>query len=192
MLQTENGGRNQHSYLFTVANGFKSGSDGYFRFSETHITTDKPVHRTGIFHIPFDRANRFILIGSIFIHKGRFQLFLQVIVGRKGETGRSLSFGIETNQILGYILHFILRRNFCSRPGLASQFMNMRSLTVLGFIARNFVKGMNGNKNYIVVFIFQFHHIMHAAFIVRNLDQSSENPHSIIYMNNIISYRKTG
>ena len=120
MLQTKNRGRNQYSHLFAVTNGFEGGPNGNFRFSEAYIPTDEPIHRTSIFHVTLDGPDRFILIGGIFVYKGRFQLFLKIIVGRKGKTARSFPFSIEPDKVFCNILDLVFGRHFGSRPGFAA------------------------------------------------------------------------
>ena len=51
MLKSKNCCWYKYSCLFTVSCGFKSRPDGNLRFSESHITAYKAVHRMFIFHI---------------------------------------------------------------------------------------------------------------------------------------------
>ena len=86
MLEGKDGCRNQDYHLFPVSHGLESRPDGYFCFAETNVAADKPIHRALILHILLDRLGSRFLVGSILIHKGRFELFLKIRIGRKSET----------------------------------------------------------------------------------------------------------
>ena len=84
VLEGEDGSRYQHSHLFGIADGLEGGADGHLRLSEAYIAADEAVHRAAILHILLDRLCGTLLIGGVLIHEGRFQLFLEVVVGREG------------------------------------------------------------------------------------------------------------
>ena len=65
--------------------------------------------------------------------------------------------------------------------------MDTRRFAVFGFITGYLMKGMNGDKNHILILVFQFHHIVPASLIIRYFYQTTENTDPIIYMNDIIT-----
>ena len=49
---------------------------------------------------------------------------------------------------------------------------------------------MHGHKHDVVVLVCELDHLMHPSTVVLHSDKSSEDSHSIVYMDNVISYRK--
>ena len=95
MLQAEDGGRNQHRHLLGITNGLESRPDGDFRLSETYVSANQAVHGAHILHIFLYRLGGTLLVRSILIHKGRFQLFLKISIGTKGEAFGSAALRIQ-------------------------------------------------------------------------------------------------
>ena len=52
------------------------------------------------------------------------------------------------------------------------------------------MQGMNGHKHHIIILICQFDDFMHPALVILHAHQPPEDSHSIIYMDDIIPYRK--
>ena len=153
MLEGENGGRNQNSDLLAVRYRLEGRSDSHFGLTESHVSADQTVHRTGILHVLLHRPGGFFLVGRILIHKGRFQFFLQVRVGREGKSLGGLPAGIQADQFLGNILHAGLGAALEVGPGLGTEFVDPRRLSFAGTESRNLMQGMDGNKNDIPILI---------------------------------------
>ena len=84
MLEREDGSRYQDGNLLGIADSLECGPDSHFRLAEAHVTADQAVHRAVVLHIFLDRLRRPFLIGSILVHEGRLQFFLEIIIGREG------------------------------------------------------------------------------------------------------------
>ena len=173
--------------VFGIRNGLEGGPDGYFRLAETYVSTNQAVHGTGILHILLHRLGGPLLIRSILIHEGRFQLFLQVSIGRKGKTRGSAALGIQLDQFLGYVLYPGFGGTLEVAPGFGTQFVHSRRFSFLGAEAGNLVQGMDGYKNYVSSAVDEFDHFLHAAVIVLYLHQTAENAHTVVYMHHIVS-----
>ena len=104
MLPRKDRGGNEQRTLFGIRHAFESGSQRYFRFSETDISAQQPVHRSGAFHIVLDLGNAAFLIGSFFIFKPCLKISLPFAVGRKSVSRSVHSFGIKPYQLVCNIL----------------------------------------------------------------------------------------
>ncbi|OPZ92384.1 MAG: hypothetical protein BWY72_02543 [Bacteroidetes bacterium ADurb.Bin416] len=76
VLEGQDGGGHQYSYLFIIGDSLEGGSDGYFRFSKTHVAANQAVHWAAAFHVGLDIGRRFDLIRGVFVYKGGFQFLL--------------------------------------------------------------------------------------------------------------------
>ena len=63
MLESQYGGGYQHGHLLIVRYRLERGADSYLGLSETNVSTNQPVHRTGTFHIALTSAVAFIWSG---------------------------------------------------------------------------------------------------------------------------------
>ena len=81
VLESQDRCRYQHSNLLGITDCLESGADGHFGLTESYVAADEAVHRAGIFHILLDGFRRPFLIGGILVHEGRFEFFLEIIVG---------------------------------------------------------------------------------------------------------------
>ena len=187
MLEGKDGGRNQYRYLFGVRNSLKGRPDGNFRFSEAHIAANEAVHGAAVFHILLHRLGGPLLIRRILVHKGRFQFFLQISIGRKGKAIRGTTFGVKLNQFLGNVLDARFGGRFQVTPGFGAQFIDARRLPFLGTETGNLVQGMHGNKDHVSPAVGEFHHFPFSAEVIFYLHQAAENTHTVIYMDNIIT-----
>ncbi len=100
MLQSQDGGRDQHRHLLAVGYRFKCRTDGNFGLSKSNITADQAVHREGLLHIGFDIGCSLYLVGRIFINERSLQLSLQVSVRQKRKTFGTFPLGIELDELL--------------------------------------------------------------------------------------------
>ena len=50
------------------------------------------------------------------------------------------------------------------------------------------MKSMNRYENGIIILIYKFDNLMHSSLVILHPDKPSEHSHSIIYMDNIITY----
>ncbi len=153
MLQSKYGCRHQYRHLLAITNSFKGSTYGNFRLTESHIATNKPVHRKIGFHIFFNIIGSFQLVGGVFVNKRSFQLGLHIIIGRKSVTLSRFTFGIK----FGKVDHQFLHTAFCSLfhfvPCIASDAIQYRRSTVFAHIFRNAMKGMYADIQDIIVFI---------------------------------------
>ena len=187
MLQGEDGRGNQYRHLFSVRCSLERSPDGDFRLSETHVAANEAVHGAVVFHVMLHRLGGRFLVRRIFVHKGRFQFFLEIAVRREGKALGSLAFGIQLDQVLGNVLDLGLCAGFQGLPGLGTQFVDARRLPFLAAKPRNLVQGMHRNKDHIAVFVHQFHHLVHAPFVIAHPHEPAKDPHAMVDMNHVIA-----
>ena len=65
---------------FAVEYCLESGANGYFGFTETHVSANEAIHGVGFFHVSLGRFNGFHLVGGFLVRKGRFKLALPLVV----------------------------------------------------------------------------------------------------------------
>ncbi len=49
---------------------------------------------------------------------------------------------------------------------------------------------VNRYEHYIVVFVYEFHHLVYPSLVILHSHESAEYPHSIVYMDYVIPYRE--
>ena len=76
MLEGQHSRRHQYSHLLVVCSSLESGTDGNFRLTEAHVTTDQPVHRACAFHILLQLLRGFQLVGGILVEERSLQFVL--------------------------------------------------------------------------------------------------------------------
>ena len=118
MLQSQDGGGNQDSYLFALSYHFKSCPDGDFGLPEAYIPANQTIHREISLHIPLDIQGRFDLIRCILIDKRCFKLCLQIGVRHTGKPQGGLSFSIEFDQVFSNVFDPLLGAGFELFPHL--------------------------------------------------------------------------
>ena len=116
VLHRQDGRWHQHRHLFPIGRRLERRANRHFGLPKPHVTTDKPVHRHGLFHVALDRFDGSVLIGRFFEHEARLELVEQVIVGGKREAGSGFPLGIQFQQIEGQFLDPRLRLRLRCRP----------------------------------------------------------------------------
>ena len=102
----------------------------------------------------------------------------------------TFSLCIKLDKVLGNILDLRLRARLEALPCLGTKLMNLRRLGILGLIARNLMKSMNRDKDDVIILIGQLYDLMHSALVIFHSHKTTEYTHTIIYMDNIITYSK--
>ena len=105
MLERQDSGRHKDGNLLGVRNCLEGGPDGDFRFSKTYVTADEAVHRIRGLHIFLHSPRGLFLVRRIIVHKGRFQLLLQIGIGREGKTAGGAAFGVKLDKFFGNVLY---------------------------------------------------------------------------------------
>ncbi len=121
MLQCQYCRWDEHRHLFAVVNAFECCPDGHFRFAESHIAANQPVHGMGSFHVFFHILCGFQLVGGVFINKRGLELVLQVSVGHKLKTFGSNTFGIKPDKVPCDIFYPFLGFVFQVLPRIRTQ-----------------------------------------------------------------------
>jgi len=67
VLLREHGSRREHRDLPAFHHRFKSGADRHFRFPETDVATDEPIHRARLLHVVLGGVDRLQLIDGFAI-----------------------------------------------------------------------------------------------------------------------------
>ena len=47
---------------------------------------------------------------------------------------------------------------------------------------------MDGNQYGVIVLVYELDHLMHPSLVVTDTDKPAEDPHSMVYMDDIVSY----
>ena len=186
MLEGQYGGRHEYCDLFVVAGGFECRTYGNFGFPETHVAADEPVHRAFAFHVGFHFGCGFYLVWSIFVNERCFEFLLQERVGRESESLFFFTGGIELYQVAGNLFHLAFRLLFHAFPSTASQFVDTRSFSLFCPVFRQFVQGVNTDKNNIVVLVSQFNDLLHFS-VDFGMYQSPETTYTVIHMHDVVA-----
>ena len=131
MLESQYGGGYQHGHLLIVRYRLECRTDSHLGLSETNVSTNQPVHRTGTFHIRLDLGGSLHLVRRVLIDEAGFQLMLHEAVRRVGETRLLLAFGIEEDQVPGDILHLRLGTFLHLFPCACAELAQLRRLAAL-------------------------------------------------------------
>jgi len=115
MLLGENGRGRQKCHLLSSSNGLEAGTHRYLCFTETDVAAHQSIHRPRAFHVALDLFDTAELILCLLIRKGRLELYLPFVVGRKSKTTRRFSAGIGTDETFGEFLHRFAD-SFCDSP----------------------------------------------------------------------------
>ena len=143
MLVCKNCCWDKYCHLLIVCHSLESRSYGNFRLTETHVSTDKSVHRTVALHIGFHLLCSFRLVRSIFIQERSFQLMLQETVRTVLETFFLFALRIKFYKVAGYVLYLGLGAFLDFLPRTCTQFADSWRLAFLALIFGNLMKRMD-------------------------------------------------
>ncbi len=172
--------------MLAVGNRLKGAADGNLRFSEAHIATNQPVHRHFTLHVLFHRLGSRHLIGSIFIDKRRFELGLQVRIGRKGKAPFFFTFGIKRDQIFGNILHLFLGALLHLLPGTGSQLVYLGFNSLFAFVFGNAMQRLDAHEQHITVAVNQANSFLYFS-VNLGFHQTRKFPDPMIDVHHIVS-----
>ena len=188
MLECQYRGRYENRHLLIVGYSLECSSNSHFCFPESYIPANQSVHRSRTFHVGFDLSRSTYLVRCIFVDETCLQLLLHEAIGAKRETLLAFTFGIEDNQIPGYIFDLLFGPFLHFLPGSGTQFAQFRRFTiVLSFIFGQFMQGMNANKYRIIILIDKLDDLLHFT-VHLHTHQSSELTYTMVYMHNIITW----
>ena len=152
MLIGKHGGGHQHGHLLGIAGCLEGGANGYLRLSESHISTDQSVHRTGTLHIGLHVVGGLQLVGRILIKERSLQFVLHKGIGAEGKAFLPSAGSIEFDQVAGNILYLGFRPLLHPLPGTCSQGGKARlGLAVLTLVFRNLVERMDAHVHLVVI-----------------------------------------
>lgn len=95
MLKRQNRGRHKNRHLLAVHDCLERGTQGHLGFAEAHIAAKESVHRTRLFHIPFDFTHCLQLPVGLFVFETGLKFALPFGVGRKGVARTAAALGIQ-------------------------------------------------------------------------------------------------
>ena len=131
MLLGQHRGRRQHGCLLAVQHALHHGTEGYLRFSESHVAAQQTVHGQGFFHIRLDFRNAPELVIGFRVLKALLELRLPLAVRGKGKALCLLPGGIQSGQLLGNVFHGGFRAGFYLGPVRAAHFGQFHGLAVV-------------------------------------------------------------
>ena len=145
VLQSQHGGRHQNGHLFRVAAGLEGGAHGHFGLAEAHVAAHEAVHGVLAFHVAFHVVGGFQLVGGVLVDERSLQLVLQVVVGRKLESGRALALGVELDEFTRNVFDLAFRLVFQAVPRAAAEGAQMRFGAVFAAVFRNAVQRVDAH-----------------------------------------------
>ena len=108
VLESENGGRDQHRHLFVVSHSLEGGADRDFGFTETYVAADQAVHWAVVLHVCLHVGGRLHLVRRIFVDEAGLQLVLHEAVRAVGKALFLFPLGVEEDQVAGDVFDFRL------------------------------------------------------------------------------------
>ena len=182
-------GRYEHCHLFVVGNSLECGPYRHFRFSETDVAADEPVHRRVAFHVVLHVLCGFQLVGGIFVDERGFQLMLHETVGTEAETFLFFPFGVEFYQVSGYVFYFCLGSFFQFLPCSGAEFVQAGLFSVLAFVFGYLVQRMYGNEHHVIVLVYEFDDLL-CGIAAGYPDQSGKFTYAVIGVHHIVAGMK--
>ena len=131
MLIGQDGGRYEHSHLFTIRRSLEGSTHGDLRLTETAITTNQTIHGFRLLHIGLYILCGFQLVWRVLIEETGLEFMLQVSIVAEGESLLTTALRIEFNQVAGDILDMFLGTFLETFPLTSAKRRKARSLTTI-------------------------------------------------------------
>ena len=107
VLKRKNRRGHKNRRLFPRFNRLERGAHRDLCLTEADVSAKQSVHRAGLFHVLLDFLYRLKLTVGFDVLERLLEIPLHIVVGSKGKSGASLTFGIQLYKLL---CHFLRRR----------------------------------------------------------------------------------
>ena len=107
VLVGQHGGRHQHRHLTAVHHHLEGPAQGHFGLAKPHVPDNQAIHVAIRFQIRLDVDHGLQLVGRLLEGKGHLQGRLHGLVGSGRLAGGGLPVGVDRQQLLGNLLHFL-------------------------------------------------------------------------------------
>ena len=115
---------------------------------------------------------------------------LHKAIGRESIALFLTTTAIKHNQIARYVFEFFLGATFEFLPSSCAKARQTRRFSLLTFVFRHLMQGMNRNKDGISLLIGDFDDLLHRTICPRNTHQTGKLSYTMIHMHHIISWFK--
>ncbi len=126
VLVRENRRRGEHGDLLAVQNGLERGAHRDLRLSVADVAAEEPVHGNGPLHVALHVRDRLGLVGGFDIFERVFELLLPRGVLREREALRLRSPRVHAQEVLRQVANGLANGRLLSRPGSASETVELR------------------------------------------------------------------
>ena len=103
MLLREHRRRRQDDDLFSFHDGFEGGANGDFRFAETDVAANQPIHRARLLHVALRCRDRGELVRRFAKRERMLEFALPFRVGPKGVAELRFAFSLHGEHFAGVI-----------------------------------------------------------------------------------------
>ena len=180
VLEGEDGGGNEDGDLLGVADGLECGSDGDFGLAEADVAADKAVHWCWGFHIGLE------LVGGVLVHKGGFELVLEVGVGAEGEADGGFALGVELDEVAGDVLDLLFGFLLEELPGVAAEAVESGLAAFLADVAADFVESVDGDVEGVAAFVDEPDDLLLVSVVV-DFFESGEASNAVVDMGDVVA-----
>ena len=186
VLEGEDGGGNEYGDLLGVAYGLEGGSDGDFGLAEADVAADEAVHWCWGFHIVLDVDGGLELVGCVFVHKGGFELVLEVGVGAEGEADGGFALGVELYEVAGDVFDLFFGSLLEELPGVAAESVEGGLAAFLADVAADFVEAVDGDVECVAAFVDEPYDFLLVSVVV-DFFESGEASDAVVDMGDVVA-----
>ena len=186
VLQSQHGGGHQNGHLLRVAAGLEGGAHGHFGLAEAHVAAHEAVHRVLAFHVALHVVGGFQLVGGVLVDERSLQLVLQVVVGRKLESGRAFALGVEFNQFARNVLNLALGLVFQAVPCTAAEGAEVGFGTVLAAVFSDAVQRVDAHIKQVAFVVNQADSLLRLAVVLDGFE-AVEAPDAVVDVGHIVA-----
>ena len=187
MLESEDGGGYEHSYLLAVACCLEGCPYSHLRLSESYVAAHQAVHGACLFHVGLYLLCGLVLVGCVLIEEGGFQFVLQVRVGTEGKPLLAAPARIQLDEVARNVLDAFLGLLLQAVPGTRSEGRKAwRFARVATAVLAYLVERVDGHVHLVVVLVHDANHLL-VAVAHGHAHQSAKLAYTEVYVHDKVA-----
>ena len=169
--------------------GLETGAHGYLRLAIADIAADEAVHGLGALHIGFNLFDTAQLVGGLVVGEGSLEGQLPILIGGKGIALGRPTPCVDANEAFGKFLNRFPDLALPVLPGLGSQTIEARGLSLASDVALDQIGLFDGHEDGFFLGVFDFY-IVSLVSEDAHAFYRGETPDAVIDMDDEIAGRE--